>query len=251
MIGLPDCHAHLAAVAARGTDLRGLAHAWREAGVGLVLSAGTDLESSHANLEVAWSVPTVLTCVGIGPAAVGESGITDAQLAELAEIAAEPVVAGIGEIGLDISDGGRALDVQQAALGSLLRLARDEGYAVFIHCAAPVEALLEVWRGLGSRRPAAVVTSFGGDADAAAALCGERIRVSIGAGGTPANDEVVRAIPDDLLLLNSDAGAANGEGGAMPAAVADLAERVASVRAVSGAELHSQVERNLRALLRR
>jgi len=71
----------------------------REAGVELVIEAGTDARSSRAAIELARRVPGVRAAVGFHPCDVAGDRI--GEMAEIEALADEPEVVAIGETGLD------------------------------------------------------------------------------------------------------------------------------------------------------
>ena len=72
-----------------------------EAGVGRIITIGTDLASSRMALEIAQRYPCVHAAVGIHPTDVLELPHGDGWLEEIASMAAHPKAVAIGETGLD------------------------------------------------------------------------------------------------------------------------------------------------------
>lgn len=70
-----------------------------DAGVDKIITIGTDLASSRRAVELAAQYPQVWATVGIHPNEANEA--PDDFLTELRELAAQPKVAAIGEIGMD------------------------------------------------------------------------------------------------------------------------------------------------------
>src|SRR5439155_11144381 len=115
---------------------------------------------------------------------------------------------------------------------------------------APLETFLEIWDSIEGRRPAAAIHSFaGGRADADAYL--ERgLYLSLGPvslgliGERAVDDDVVRAIPETKLLVDSDAFPAFDPWPEVhPTAVLDVAARVAEIRGVRMEELKRSIGR--------
>ena len=69
------------------------------AGVTRLVTIGADLESSRQCVALAHAYPGVYAAAGVHPNDLGEQ--KPGFLAELAELAADPRVVAIGEIGLD------------------------------------------------------------------------------------------------------------------------------------------------------
>lgn len=75
----------------------------------------------------------------------------------------------VGEVGMDLYWDTTMEKEQRAVLAEQLRVARDMGLAVIIHCREALEATLEVIGGLGEERPSLLFHSFTGlPADVAA-----------------------------------------------------------------------------------
>src|SRR4030095_16306058 len=93
-----DTHAHLH-FPQFADDLDQVLARAREAGVRGMLTIGTDAETSRAAVALAHREPDVWAAVGVHPH--DAAGASDAVLAELEELVADPRVVAVGEIGLD------------------------------------------------------------------------------------------------------------------------------------------------------
>ena len=101
-------------------------------GVALVVNPGCDLESSRKAVAYAAEYPHVYAAVGIHPENCG--GFTPADMDALRQLAQQPKVVAIGEIGLDyywVENPPREL--QQQVLRSQLALARELRLPVIFH----------------------------------------------------------------------------------------------------------------------
>lgn len=118
-----DSHCHLPY---EGVGVEAIAEA-REAGVGRIVTVGTDLEHSRAAVAVAAEHDTVWATVGVHP--------HDASggLAGIAELAGSPRVVAIGECGLDYHYEHSPRDVQRDVFAQQIALARSTGLALVIH----------------------------------------------------------------------------------------------------------------------
>src|SRR5947207_1992505 len=95
---LIDTHAHLTDEDYED-DLAAVAERWRQAGVGLVVTVGTDVEDSRRAVELASSLPDARATVGLHP---NESRKwQDGTFQQLKTLAQHPKVVAIGETGLD------------------------------------------------------------------------------------------------------------------------------------------------------
>jgi TatD DNase family protein len=123
--GLEDVDAHLAAA--------------RAAGVGRMVSVGTDARQSAAAIEVARAHDDVWATVGLHPHDAVEGVDTITGL--LGSPAADRVVA-IGECGLDYHYDHSPRDVQRAAFAAQIGLAHEHDLALVIHTR---EAWADTW----------------------------------------------------------------------------------------------------------
>jgi TatD DNase family protein len=97
-----------------------------------ILNPGIDLDTSRQALALAESTPEVFAAIGVHPNDAGQWD-DDLTPADLAELAAHPKCAAIGEIGLDYYWPTTPHPVQQRILEAQLRLAAHIGKPVVIH----------------------------------------------------------------------------------------------------------------------
>lgn len=249
-----DTHCHLGLCE---PDAGELVAAARAAGVRRMLTVGIDEAGSREAIAAAEAHEDVFASVGRHPNGTG--GFDHSAVAELSELAAHPRVAAVGETGLDyyrdrapaddqhrafrahigiaqrvekplvihVRDGGQSTD--GAALAQTFELLRAEavGVTVILHCfSAPASRALEAAeRGW--------YCSFAGNLTYPRA---DGLR------------EAARAIPDHLLLVETDApflapqprrGKPNE-----PANVVATAEALAELRGLDYPELEAMVEAN-------
>ena len=103
-------------------------------GVALVLNPGCDLDSSRKAVSYAAAYPHVYAAVGIHPENC--AGFVPADIDVLRELARQPKVVAIGEIGLDYYWSGEFVAEQVEAFVSQCRLAARLGLPVAIHTRA-------------------------------------------------------------------------------------------------------------------
>lgn len=123
--GLEDVEAHLAVA--------------REAGVGRLVSVGTDAAQSAAAIEVAESHDGVWATVGLHPHDATEGVDT---LLPLLGAGRSQAIVGIGECGLDFHYDHSPRDVQREAFAAQIALAHELDLALVIHTR---EAWAETW----------------------------------------------------------------------------------------------------------
>jgi TatD DNase family protein len=138
------------------------------AGVERFLVPGYDLPSSHRALELARQHPdTIRAAAGIHPHFVAAA--TEADWTQLTELAAEPEIIAVGEIGLDYFRNLSPPDLQRESFGRQLALAAAAGKPVLVHdrdAHADIRDTLLGWAGAtgGTEYPCGVLHAFSGDA---------------------------------------------------------------------------------------
>ena len=126
-----DTHAHYDADRF-DSDRDALLSAMPGVGVGLVLDPGCDLPSSRAAAELAERYPHVYAAVGIHPENCGD--FVPEHMDALRQLAREPKVVAIGEIGLDYYwPENPPRDFQQQVFRAQLELALELNLPVIIH----------------------------------------------------------------------------------------------------------------------
>ena len=96
-----------------------------------IVTVGTDGASCRAALAAAEDFPQVYAAIGRHPNAA--TGFDDADLAELAALAAHPKCVAIGETGLDYYRDGAPRADQERAFRAQIELARTVGKPLVIH----------------------------------------------------------------------------------------------------------------------
>jgi TatD DNase family protein len=175
--GLVDSHCHLQDAAFDEDRDEVLARAVAD-GIDQLLVPGYDLASSRAAVALARRHPEIRAAVGIHPHFAAETG--DLAWDELADLAAQPEVVAVGEIGLDYFRNLSPPDVQRAAFDRQLTLAAELGMPVLVHdrdSHADIRRSLLAWAGPG-REPRGVLHAFSGDAPMAEELTAAGFLVS-------------------------------------------------------------------------
>lgn len=254
-LDLVDTHCHLDLEPLCASVEEVLARA-QAAGVRQCISIGTTLQASHANVRIATQQPGVRAAVGLHP--YEAASVTDAVLAEIEALAADPVVAAIGEVGLDYYRGQAPAQVQRHALHGFLAVARRRQLPVIIHCREAYDALLEVLREAGSGPWAGVIHCASGPPTFIKAALAAGLHISFAGNVTfpsaKALRELVALVPDERLLVETDSpflapqpvrGRVNE-----PAHVAHTAKELAGLRGTDVERLAALTSRNARALFK-
>jgi TatD DNase family protein len=125
-----DAHAHLTD-RRFATDVAEVLERARKAGIERVLTAAEDVASSGEALALARHHDDIRVAVGVHPHRAASWNVD--ALSRLTDLARDPRVVAIGEIGMDFSGRSAPPDVQEAAFRGQLALATLLGLPVVIH----------------------------------------------------------------------------------------------------------------------
>lgn len=177
----------------------------RAAGIVGMVTIGTNLDSCRAAVALAEQYHDVFAAVAIHPHEAQQA--TDDAIAELNTLAAHPKVVAIGETGLDFVRAKAPREAQYAAFRRHIRLSRDLNLPLIVHCR---EAYAEVLETLAEEKTVAVIMhAFSGSAGVARTCAAHGYMIALGGPVTYKNArnaaEVARTIPEDALLVETDA----------------------------------------------
>jgi TatD DNase family protein len=250
---ITDSHVHFDSFDAAG-DVAPMLGRAAEAGVTRCVAIGGNPSANQVAVRVAKENPSrVRAVVGFDRDQVRESPSRD----ELASLAAEDVVVGIGETGLDYHyEPGTALE-QQALLREMLALGRARKLPVVLHNRDSDGDMMKIlrehaaaWSGAPDR--IGVLHCYTGGIPMAEQLLALGFHISFSGIVTFRNAESLRQVammvPSDRILVETDSpylapvplrGKSNE-----PAFVKHVVELLAKMRSVSADELASQTSRN-------
>ena len=249
-----DTHCHLGLCEPPDAELVAAA---RDAGVRLLLTVGIDEAASREAIAAADAHEEVFACVGRHPN--GARGFGDGDAAAIAELAAHPRVAAVGETGLDYYRDRAPRDDQRHAFRAHIEIARRVSKPLVIHVrdggqTTDGEALSDAFEILRAEATGVTVVLHCFSAPAERALQAAEWGWYCSFAGnvtyprSEALREAARAVPDDLLLVETDApflspqpvrGKPN-----QPANVVETARAIAEVRGIEYGELEELVDRN-------
>jgi TatD DNase family protein len=178
-------------------------------GVPRLVQVGVDVGSSRWSAALAARHPNVLAAVALHPNEAGAGVATEAALAEIDRLAAQPRVRAIGETGLDRYRTGEAgWAPQEASFRAHIDIAKRHGLALVIHDRDAHEEVLRVLEDEGAPEYT-VLHCFSGDA-AFARQCIDRGYVLSFAGTLTFGNagylrEAAAITPLDQLLVETDA----------------------------------------------
>jgi len=245
-----DSHTHLDSCR---PDDRELVAAAEHAGVTRILTVGTTGASCRAALAAAEAFPQVFAAIGRHPNEA--TGFDDADLAELAALAAHERCRAIGETGLDHYRDHAPRADQERAFRAQIELAKETGKPLVIHTRAADDDTIATLRAHAGGLKV-LLHCFGMPARLDECLEQPGWVLSFAGNVTyPSAQDLAAAaeqVPADRLLVETDAPYLSPQPVRkernQPAYVAHTARFVAERRGVPYAELERQVEANAAAL---
>ncbi|HXX57340.1 MAG TPA: YchF/TatD family DNA exonuclease [Thermodesulfovibrionales bacterium] len=177
----------------------------RDAGVEAILTVSSDFESNNRNTAISEKYDFVYASVGMHPHDAKD--FTEDSYRGIAELTKKDKVVAIGETGLDYHYDHSPRDIQKDIFRRHLALARETGLPIIVHSREAKEDTLEILGEAGISR--GVLHCFSGDRDMAEKAVRMGLSVSIAGPVTFRNAEnlreIVAAIPDEHLLVETDA----------------------------------------------
>ena len=200
---ITDVHAHYDETvfdADRDAVLRAL----HSSGVDAIINSGSSVPSSRRSVDLAHAHDFVWASVGVFP--LEAYSVPDGWLEEIEAMAREPKVVAIGEIGLDYFQPDADRCAQKRVFVPQLALAKRLGLPVVIHDRDADEDMLEI---LKAHPAKGMIHRFFSAAHYGFSLLELGLSLGIGPQITYPNAskliEVVRAMPADRILLETDA----------------------------------------------
>jgi TatD DNase family protein len=258
-VTLIDTHAHLD-YPRFDADRQAVIERARATGVGAIVNVGTDLTSSQRAVGLA-KQDMIYAAVGMHPH--NAKKLDGTALAALRELAQQPKVVAVGEIGLDFYRDLSPRAVQRRAFRAQLAWAAKLGKPVIVHDRDAHDEIMEIltdWARELDSSPLAgrlgVLHTFSGDVATAERAIDLGFYISISGPVTYRNarqlPEVVRALPLDRLLVETDCPylAPHPHRGKRnePAYVRLVAERIAALRGMPLDELAEATTANAQRL---
>jgi TatD DNase family protein len=257
---LVDTHAHLD-FRQFDPDRQAVIERARAAGVAAIVNVGTDLDSSRRAVQLAGEYDMIHAAVGMHPHDAKK--LDGSALAELRELARQPKVVAVGEIGLDFYRDRSPRDTQRRAFRAQLAWAAKLGKPVVIHDRDAHDEIMEIladWATGLADSPLAnrvgVLHTFSGNLSMAERAMAMGFYISISGPVTYKNarqlPQIVRALPLDRLLVETDCpfltphpyrGKRNE-----PAYVRLVAEQIATLKGIPFDDLTKTTTANARRL---
>jgi TatD DNase family protein len=207
-ISIIDTHAHLDGEEFAGDFEAMLARAI-EAGVSRIITAGTSVESSETAIALANKYPQIFAAVGIHPQEI--DGAQRADIKKIGELAKNPKVVALGEMGLDFHRSMVHRDEQIQGLKRQLELASELQMPVIIHNRQSTKEMIEIlgdWVQKSGVKSPGVIHCFQENADTAQIFLEMGFYLAFGGYiGYPNSimAEVIKIVPVNRLLVETDA----------------------------------------------
>lgn len=250
---LIDSHCHLDYLEAEGNLANALATA-KEFGVGYFLSVGTNLTNFPKILAIAKQHDNIAVTVGLHPSEIVAQEPTAKEIAVLAD---DPLVVGIGETGLDYFHKFVTKETQQARLLSHICAAKEIHKPLIIHTRDSANDILQILKQERADKVGGVMHCFTETWEAAQQAMALNFYISFSGIITFPKaqqvKEVAKKMPLDRILIETDApylapvpfrGKTN-----QPAYVKYVAETIADLKQISYDEIVAATSENFFRLL--
>ena len=199
-----DSHCHLT-YEPLAVQIEGVLERARGAGVEGMITIGTSLNDARLAVELCKQRPQVRCAIGIHPHHAAEA--RDGDVEELRELAKNPEVLALGEMGLDYHYDFSPRERQREIFLRQLELAREARRAIVIHCREAIEDCLKILKDFG--QVPAVFHCFTGSREEARKILDRGYLLGFTGVVTFKKSEevreVVREMPLDRMLLETDA----------------------------------------------
>lgn len=254
---LIDSHAHIHFKDFQGEIPKLLTRA-KDAGVTHIVNVGTDIDSSRETVSLAQQYPQIFAVIGIHPHDVAKMRAGDEDLKALEEMAENPKVVAIGEVGLDYYYEHSPQEVQLRRLRDFIALGRRTAKPLVIHCRDAFDDCFRIFDEEGAWEVGGVFHCFTGDAKTAEYIAQKGFHVSFSGIVTfkKATDlhEAARSVRSDRFLIETDCpflapephrGKRNE-----PAYVQLVAQKIATLRGMRVEEVAAITSENTRRIFR-
>lgn len=222
--------------------------------VSLIINVGTSVIESENCLKLSHKFPNCYSAVGIHPNDLSDNYVHD--LGKIAQLAQQPGVVAIGEIGLDYHYEGYDKQRQEYAFCHQIELALQLDKAVIVHTRDAIEDTLKILERYHKQLQRCVIHCFSENIEVANQVVAWNYY--LGLGGTityPKNEylrEVACSVPLNNIVLETDTpylppqvirGKKNS-----PAQIATIAQALAQMRGITVEAVAQQTTANAKSL---
>ncbi len=178
----------------------------KEKGVGLILTASSDIASSVESVTLSQNYEMIYAAVGVHPHNVID--LNNNIISALTDFASYPKVVAIGEIGLDYFYDNSPREAQKIWFAKQISLARNVKKPIIVHDRDAHEDTLGILKSENAKEVGGVLHCFTGSIEMARELMGLGFMISIAGPVTFKNAnrllDVVKYVPEDMLLIETD-----------------------------------------------
>lgn len=248
---LSDAHMHLDGC--QPDELKAFVEEAKRRNVAAMVGASMDLESATETIAIGDAYDIVYPAVGIHP--WNAIAVDDVIYSKLRELASLKGVVALSEVGLDFVRNPATIEVQKQAFTEHVRLAKESGLPMIIHCREAHAEMMDILRQYKASDTGGAIHGFSGDDAMLRDWLELGFYISIGRAITRpemANlQEVVKKIPPDRLLIETDSSPRARPDGTrvQPAAVREVAERLAELKGITAESVGDMTLANLKRLL--
>lgn len=200
-----DSHAHLDDLKYNNDRHEMLLRA-KDAGVSRIINVGYDIPSSKRSVDLAEAYDFIYAAVGVHPHDAADAG--DNALDKLRELAGNPKVVAIGEIGLDYYRDLSPRDIQKQMFRNQIRLAAELGKPIIVHDRDAHGDVMAVLKEENAQEIGGVLHCFSGSVEMARECLKMGFYISIAGPVTFHNasklQEVAAQVPLNRLLIETD-----------------------------------------------
>lgn len=177
----------------------------RAAGMEYLITISSDLESCEGAVSLAEQYDFIYATVGLHPHDAKD--LSDTAFERIRKLSVSPKVVAIGETGLDFYYDHSPREVQREVFARQLSFAKERDLPVIIHSRDAQDDTLRILEESGVRK--GVMHCFSGDVAMAQQAMSLGFHISFAGPVTFKNTsslkEVAKMVPDDLLLIETDA----------------------------------------------
>ena len=244
-----DTHAHLDDDRF-DEDRKQIIEKCKEEGVELILNAASNLQTSLSSIALAKEHDFIYASVGVHPH--DAKSMDSKSIDILRDLAANPRVKAIGEIGLDYHYDFSPRDVQKQRFKEQIDLAKQLKLPIIVHDRESHGDIMDIFGKMDVSGMGGVLHSFSGSVEMARECLKLGFYLSISGPLTFKNNiktvEVVREVPLDMLLIETDSpyltpapyrGQRN-----YPGYVRYVAEKIAEIKGLSFEEVAKKTLEN-------
>ncbi|PIS29428.1 MAG: hydrolase TatD [Candidatus Marinimicrobia bacterium CG08_land_8_20_14_0_20_45_22] len=243
-----DTHAHLT-YSPLYEDVSAVIERAKSAGVSPIICVGTDLQSSRRAIAMTERFDNIFITVGIHPHDAEK--LKYGWQKEVLELCRHPKVVAYGEIGLDYYRNFGPRNTQLALLAEQIEMAESLNLPLILHNRLAEDDLARCLARCGYFH--GVLHCFSSNVEFARKVLAMGFHISFTGNatyGTPRIEEVIRTVPLDRLMLETDSPYLPPEGkrGEVnePANIPLIAEKIAAIKMVSVTEIEKQTTDNAR-----